>query len=137
MTTVGYGDNYPQSVQGKLIGAACAISGVLTLALPVPVIVSNFDYFYNREKKRRLQKKVENEKKLKERSTSLISVTSYGTSDPKRKVAPIIEPAMLITVQSAAIAAQSCTQCYVQSDRAEDDMTGRFKDTTSLRDSPY
>lgn len=27
----------------------CAIAGVLTLALPVPVIVSNFNTFYHRE----------------------------------------------------------------------------------------
>ena len=27
----------------------CAIAGVLTISLPVPVIVSNFNYFYHRE----------------------------------------------------------------------------------------
>ena len=31
------------------MGSICAISGVLTIALPVPVIVSNFNYFYKRE----------------------------------------------------------------------------------------
>ena len=37
MTTVGYGDKVPVGYWGKLVGAACAITGVLTLAIPVPV----------------------------------------------------------------------------------------------------
>ena len=29
------------------VGALCALGGVLTVALPVPVIVSNFEMYYS------------------------------------------------------------------------------------------
>jgi len=52
MTTVGYGDLVPKTYLGMLVGSMCAVTGVLTIALPVPVIVSNFALFYSHTKAR-------------------------------------------------------------------------------------
>lgn len=49
----------PSTNLGKIIGGVCSLSGVLVIALPVPVIVSNFSRIYHqnqRADKRKAQK---------------------------------------------------------------------------------
>ena len=37
----------PKTYLGMFVGAMCAMAGVLVVALPVPVIVSNFAMYYS------------------------------------------------------------------------------------------
>lgn len=46
MTTVGYGDHVPTTGAGYVVGVACAMVGILLIALPVAVTSANFYEFY-------------------------------------------------------------------------------------------
>ncbi|XP_033725627.1 potassium voltage-gated channel protein Shaw-like [Pecten maximus] len=52
MTTVGYGDIYPVTTGGKVIGVLCAISGVILFTLPISVIYQNYKTLYSRNRDR-------------------------------------------------------------------------------------
>ena len=43
----GYGDLYPRTALGYIIGTVCAVCGLLMLSLPVPVILSKFTLYYS------------------------------------------------------------------------------------------
>lgn len=63
----------PATMIGKLVGSMCSLSGVLVIALPVPVIVSNFARIYQQSQR---SNKSRSEKV---RNSSLISVFCFHT----------------------------------------------------------
>ena len=46
----------PSTIAGKFVGGVCSLSGVLVIALPVPVIVSNFARIYQQSQRREKRK---------------------------------------------------------------------------------
>ncbi|XP_061751671.1 potassium voltage-gated channel subfamily S member 3-like [Nerophis ophidion] len=51
MTTVGYGDTFPITLAGKLVGTLCILSGLLMVALPITNIFNKFTNFYQKHNK--------------------------------------------------------------------------------------
>ncbi|XP_028845203.1 potassium voltage-gated channel subfamily G member 3 isoform X2 [Denticeps clupeoides] len=47
MTTVGYGDMYPITIPGRVLGGLCVVSGIVLLALPITFIYHSFVQCYH------------------------------------------------------------------------------------------
>lgn len=78
MTTVGYGDMYPRTMLGKLVGSICAMSGLLMIGFSVPALVNNFMLYY---KHMQFALQADKEKATKDDEEHSARKHSYTTTD--------------------------------------------------------
>ena len=85
LTTVGYGDMYPKSVMGYLVGAMCALTGILATGLPVPIIANNFNLYYGHALLKDAldhNRKIKNERR-KEQELAMMMMIEHASENDK------------------------------------------------------
>jgi len=60
-STVGYGDTYPTTDLGKVVGSLCMVTGLLVLALPITIIGANFANEYTKAREQEAKEKADEE----------------------------------------------------------------------------
>ncbi len=72
------GPEAPETPAGKLVGAMCAVFGIFTLILPIPIVVNSFSAFY----RNRLWR---NEVAIKRRERLLVHPGANGTNKDQQQ----------------------------------------------------
>ncbi|KER34254.1 hypothetical protein T265_00104 [Opisthorchis viverrini] len=92
MTTLGYGDMVPSTILGKIVGSVCSLCGVLVIALPVPVIVSNFSRIYQQNQRadgRAMRRRIQLENMVREHHERVRRLTARRLSESSSTASPI------------------------------------------------
>ena len=63
--TVGYGDIYPVTPLGKLLGGLIALIGIAMIAIPTGIISSSFMHILQQKEQKALQEEKKEEKEVK------------------------------------------------------------------------
>ncbi|CAH1801355.1 unnamed protein product [Owenia fusiformis] len=91
MTTVGYGDVHPQTPLGYMVGAVCAICGLICTGLPIPIIGHKFNQYYqcaHLEQSLKTQQKKGNYREYVDSSDDMFSSTGSLSLPQIIQVAP-------------------------------------------------
>lgn len=101
MSSVGYGDMFPISDEGRILGSVVMVSGILTLAVPITLVGNRFNDVWVEHKKR--ERRAEMENKIRTGVTHTAgddSETKDAKKPEKENETAQLEPAVNAELQS-------------------------------------